>query len=95
LGKTGTAIPLKEVLEFKLAFAHARDAVYSLLDNKQLTSELAAFDLPIYSLQSKADSRAIYLQRPDLGRQLNDESKNKLQNSNNELYDISIILADG
>jgi ethanolamine ammonia-lyase small subunit len=95
LGKTGTAIPLKEVLNFKLAFAHARDAVYSLLDYKQLLAELQAFDLPVYSLQSKADNRSDYLQRPDLGRQLNEESKNKLQNTGGEQYDISIILADG
>lgn len=31
LGRTGTAIPLKEVLAFKLAFAYAKDAVYSAL----------------------------------------------------------------
>ncbi len=95
LGKTGTAIPLKEILDFKLAFAHARDAVYSLLDTQQLSTELEIFNLPVYSLQSNADSRPIYLQRPDLGRQLNNESKNKLQDSSNEQFDIVIILADG
>ncbi|HMG82690.1 MAG TPA: ethanolamine ammonia-lyase subunit EutC [Ferruginibacter sp.] len=95
LGKTGTAIPLKEVLEFKLAFAHARDAVYSLLDNKLLLAGLEAFNTPVHLLQSKAVNRTTYLQRPDLGRQLNDDSKNILQNSSHDQYDISIILADG
>jgi ethanolamine ammonia-lyase small subunit len=95
LGKTGTAIPLKEVLEFKLAFAHARDAVYSLLDTKQLSAELEEFKLPVHFLQSNADNRATYLQRPDLGRRLNEESKNKLHTISNETYDIAIILADG
>jgi len=95
LGRTGTAIPLKEVLAFKLAFAHARDAVYSLLDDQQLAVELDIFKLPVYSLQSKSDSRNIYLQRPDLGRQLNDTSKKRLQDLSKEEYDICIILADG
>lgn len=95
LGKTGTAIPLKEVLQFKLAFAHARDAVYSVLDNKDLSSRLASFQFPIYFIESKADNRAVYLQRPDLGKSLNDHSKNQILNVNHPHYDIAIILADG
>jgi ethanolamine ammonia-lyase small subunit len=95
LGKTGTAIPLKEVLQFKLAFAHARDAVYSVLDNKDLSSGLAFFKLPIYFLQSEADNRTVYLQRPDLGKLLNDHSKKQILSTDHLHYDIAIILADG
>ena len=37
IGRVGTSIPIKQSLEFKLAHAHARDAVYSELDvDKQL-----------------------------------------------------------
>jgi ethanolamine ammonia-lyase small subunit len=32
IGRAGTSIPLKQSLQFKLAHAHARDAVYSELD---------------------------------------------------------------
>jgi len=95
LGRTGNAIPLKEVLQFKLAFAHARDAVYSLLDTEHLFTGLAAFQLPAYFLQSKAATRTIYLQRPDLGRQLTNDAITKLKNVAGEPYDIAIILADG
>jgi len=95
LGKTGTAIPLKEVLQFKLAFAHARDAVYSVLDNKDLSSRLAFFQLPIYFLESEANNRTVYLQRPDLGKLLNDHSKKQILNTDHLHYDIAIILADG
>jgi ethanolamine ammonia-lyase small subunit len=32
LGRTGTSVPLREALAFRLAHAHARDAVYSELE---------------------------------------------------------------
>ncbi len=94
LGKTGVAIPLKETLQFKLAHAHARDAVYSELNEAALFEGLVPFDLPIYVLQSKIQNRHAYLQRPDLGRRLNSESTNKLQNIT-EPADVALILADG
>jgi ethanolamine ammonia-lyase small subunit len=96
LGRTGTAIPLKEVLAFKLAFAHAKDAVYSALNKTKLKEELQIFDSPIYTLQSRAINREMYLQRPDLGRLLNTDSINLLkENKNANTYDVAIIIADG
>jgi ethanolamine ammonia-lyase small subunit len=96
LGRTGTAIPLKEVLAFKLAFAHAKDAVYSALNMDELRAQLREFDLPIYRLQSKAINREMYLQRPDFGRLLHQESINLLKTNNSSIkYDVAIIIADG
>ncbi len=94
LGRTGVAVPLKEALEFKMAHAHARDAVYSELNEATLIEDLKKFKLPIYSLRSKAQSRHEYLQRPDYGRQLNQASKEQLQGDNPKT-DIAIIIADG
>ena len=48
LGRTGTSIPLKETLQFKMDHANARDAVYARLDTDKLTNELAIFQLPIF-----------------------------------------------
>ncbi len=96
LGRTGTAIPLKEVLEFKLAFAFAKDAVYSALDTEGLEEKLKVLDLTIYTLQSKATTRAEYLQRPDWGRLLDDTSIDLLRNNRQETpYNVAIIIADG
>jgi len=99
LGRTGVSIPLKESLNFKLAHAHARDAVYSELDLTGFTDQLQVFDLPFMVLQSMAQNRAEYLQRPDLGKQLNPSSESALRslvkNENTEGYDISLVLADG
>lgn len=94
IGRVGTSIPLKQSLEFKLAHAHARDAVYSELDINSLTDVLKQFDLPVLHLHSRVNDRRQYLQRPDLGRRLNDGSLDLLLDHRPET-DIAIILADG
>lgn len=94
IGRAGTSIPLKQSLEFKLAHAHARDAVYSELDLNGLTEKLKQFDLPMRYLHSMAGYREQYLQRPDLGRKLNEESLKELAH-HTQPTDVAIIIADG
>ncbi|HEU4859590.1 MAG TPA: ethanolamine ammonia-lyase light chain EutC, partial [Chitinophagaceae bacterium] len=43
LGRTGVAPPLKELLDFKMCHAHARDAVYSVLELDDLEEGLQQF----------------------------------------------------
>lgn len=95
LGKTGISIPLKESLQFKMAHAHAKDAVYSHLDIAGLQADLESTGLPVHRLHSQAENRDIYLQRPDLGRLLASDSVDKLRRLNSSPADISIIIADG
>jgi len=94
IGRVGNSIPVKQSLEFKLAHAHARDAVYSALDTEGLLTSLKAFNLPVLHLHSKAQSRHKYLKRPDLGRQLNEKSEEQLKDYRAGA-DIAIIIADG
>jgi ethanolamine ammonia-lyase small subunit len=94
IGRVGTGIPTKQMLEFKLAHAHARDAVYSVLGIDEITSNLKQFNLPVLLLHSKAENRAQYLQRPDLGRKLKKSSVNTLK-AHTGNYDICLIIADG
>lgn len=94
LGRVGTGIPTKQMLEFKLAHAHARDAVYSVLAIDEITNNLKQFNLPVLLLHSKAANRAEYLQRPDLGRKLKKSSANQLK-AHAGNYDICLIIADG
>lgn len=95
LGHTGGALPLKEVLRFKLAFAHAKDAVYSQLDWPKLEQKLTQLEVPFLQLHSSAMSRSIYLQRPDWGRSLNEASVAHLQKLGRDERDVAIVLADG
>jgi ethanolamine ammonia-lyase small subunit len=47
-------------------------------------------------LHSQALNRDSYLQRPDLGRRLDEESKQKLQELNlKQEYDLSVVVVDG
>jgi ethanolamine ammonia-lyase small subunit len=94
IGRVGTSIPLKQSLEFKLAHAHARDAVHSILDTESLLNAFIAFSLPVLHLHSKALNRNKYLKRPDLGRQLDEESVVQLKDYAMGA-DIVIIIADG
>lgn len=95
LGKTGVSMPLNESLQFRLAHAHAKDAVYSQLDLAELYASLDNTGLPIHALQSRAENRDRYLQRPDYGRLLNDRSSNYLRQLNSPPADICLIIADG
>ncbi|OKS89159.1 ethanolamine ammonia-lyase subunit EutC [Mucilaginibacter polytrichastri] len=94
MGRVGSSIPLTEYLKFKLAHAHARDAVYSELNSEALMYYLKHLDIPILKLHSKAENRHQYLQRPDLGRLPSDQSTDTIKEHTGK-YDISIIIADG
>lgn len=101
LGRVGTSIPTEELLRFQLSHAQAIDAVHVPLDVEQLCQEFAESDvlqpyLPAQKLHSKARDRMEYLQRPDLGRQLDEASIYKLQQlSQAEPYDLVFVVADG
>lgn len=95
LGRAGVSIPLNETLRFKLAHAHARDAVFSVLDVKGISDSLAALDIPSHLVKSQAISREIYLQRPDKGRVLEQGSSSMLKQLNLPVTDVSIIISDG
>lgn len=95
LGKTGTAIPLAECLNLKLAHAQAKDAVYSALNTPYLLQQLQKLGVPAYTVHSSAANRDIYLQRPDWGRKLDDASATALSGLSLPPADIVIIIADG
>jgi ethanolamine ammonia-lyase small subunit len=95
LGRTGNAVPLSESLAFRLAHAHARDAVYSALATDVLLEALSGFGLPLYVLRSQASDRSTYLQRPDWGRRLHPDSAAELQLEQDQNYDLALIIADG
>lgn len=94
LGRTGHSLPTRELLDFQLAHAKARDAVHLPLDVNSLAVELKQKNIPCVTLASEAADRATYLHRPDLGRRLNSESRVRLAGQKSG-YDAAFIIADG
>ena len=75
LGRSGTALPTAAQLDFQLAHARARDAVYAALDSERILADLRGMGLEALPLRSQAADRPTYLRRPDLGRRLDEESR--------------------
>jgi ethanolamine ammonia-lyase small subunit len=94
LGRAGSALPTRELLRFELAHAQARDAVAETLDATSLQAELATAGLPVLHATSRAADHRAYLQRPDLGRRLDEASARQLASAGG-VSDIAIVIADG
>ncbi|MHA6577913.1 ethanolamine ammonia-lyase subunit EutC [Pseudomonas yamanorum] len=98
LGRTGTSIPTGAQLDFQFAHAQARDAVHLPFDHVGLSSQLAERGRDSLLLHSAAVDRHSYLQRPDLGRRLSDESAQVLRDyaeANPGGVDLAVVVADG
>ena len=96
LARTGVSQGVRDHLEFQRAHAQARDAVHASLESGALTKTLReVVDRKVMALHSRAADRAIYLQRPDLGRQLNEKSRAALGEGPHGPFDLSIVIADG
>ncbi len=94
-GRTGHSLPTSALLAFQLDHARARDAVFTTLNLPILLPQLNEIMPNPLLLQSRATDRRTYLQRPDFGRQLDDESKQQLAAFLDSGFTLSIVLADG
>ena len=98
LGRSGTSMPTGAQLDFQYAHAQARDAVHLPFDHAALSAQLAERGRETLLLQSAATHRDSYLQRPDLGRKLSEESSKTLREyaaANPGGVDLVIVVADG
>ena len=98
LGRTGTSMPTRAQLDFQYAHAQARDAVHLPFDHKTLRAQLSERGRDSILLHSAAIDRNSYLQRPDLGRKLSDDSAQTLRDyasAHPGGVDLAIVVADG
>jgi len=105
LGRAGVSVPTQAHLAFQLAHANARDAVHLPLDAGALAAQLDASlpeaAVPCLQLQSAAETRAHYLQRPDWGRRLSSGARSQLETlaphgvAARRPYDLALVVADG
>jgi len=100
LGRSGVSLETHDLLDFQRCHAQARDAVHSRLEAAALAATLAEISgSGVLHLHSAAPDRATYLQRPDLGRKLDEAAMKQLASlappSEGSSCIISIIVADG
>lgn len=96
LGRSGVSLPTAQQLAFQLAHAQARDAVHRPLDARAAADAIDGLGVPTLRAHSAAADRATFLQRPDLGRQLDEASARALQPAPaGAAPDLCIVVADG
>jgi ethanolamine ammonia-lyase small subunit len=94
LRRAGAALATRDMLDFQLAHARARDAVHAPLDAAKLAADLSGLGIPVICLASAAADRQTYLMRPDLGRRLNAAADAALTPYRGD-YDVAFVIADG
>ena len=97
LGRAGSSLPTRALLDFELDHARARDAVHHALDVDALDASLRASGVSMLHVHSAAIDRATYLLRPDLGRRLDEKSRAMLAGviPPDASCDIAFVIADG
>lgn len=100
LGRTGSSLTTKAVLDFSCAHAMARDAVHLALDVNSLADCLHAQGLKTVQVHSRAIDRHRYLLRPDFGRRLDETSVSFLKDYFRQHYsekpiDLLLVVGDG
>ncbi|WP_313741666.1 ethanolamine ammonia-lyase subunit EutC [Pseudomonas sp.] len=98
LGRTGTSLPTAAQLDFQFAHAQARDAVHLPFDHDALSQQLHGAGHETLLLHSAAGDRHEYLQRPDFGRRLSEDSAVRLREHAERHaggVDLAIVIADG
>ena len=98
LNRVGSSVSTEEMLSFDLDHARARDAVHLPFHKEEIEKHLEERNIEFLQAHSAAADRTIYLQRPDLGRQLDERSRQLLEKyaeSEHREFDIAIIVADG
>jgi ethanolamine ammonia-lyase small subunit len=94
LRTSGVSLCTEELLAFKLAHARAVDAVWTDWNRSRISEELSLCGIKSILIESEANNRMSYVQNPQSGCHLNEQSKIIIQSLKNENA-ISIILADG
>jgi len=95
VGRAGAAYRTSTQLELREAHAAARDAVRAELDLKTVFGEAFNKQWELFEVCTEAHSKEEYLLQPDLGRRLNETSRQELAKRCSRDSDIQIAIGDG
>jgi ethanolamine ammonia-lyase small subunit len=94
LGRVGTTLRTADMLALRVDHAAARDAVHARLDDESAALEpLAAGGM--FTVATRAETPAVYLRRPDLGRLFNEEGAARIKADGTQRPTVQLIVADG
>jgi len=94
-GRAGCATPTSAQLDFQLAHAMARDAVLQPWQMKPFMTALTLQGSETLELATLIVNRQHYLQRPDLGRCLDQTSREVLKSRCKAESDVALIVSNG
>ena len=96
LGRVGSSLPTREILDFGMSHAMARDAVHLALDVDAMREELRQQGHETLHVHSRAPDRGTYLLRPDMGRRLDEASASQLAaDASTRQVDLLLVVGDG
>jgi ethanolamine ammonia-lyase small subunit len=95
LGRAGHALPTRDLLEFQLAHAGARDAVQVAWDIDTFAAQVQGLDEEPLILDTTVAGRSEYLRRPDLGRVLCPVSQEQLRKCHTGGVEVALIVTNG
>lgn len=92
LGRVGSALPTKRVLEFQRAHAAARRSLNLCWDSQDLEKKFHESGEKVLTLNSQIRDRETYLRFPNKGRALDEASISRLR-----LFtaDLALVVSDG
>ncbi len=90
LGRAGSGLPTRRVLEFQLAHARACDAVHMPFVARKVADVLNRPGTLLAT--TEATDRQTFLMNPDTGRRLSAASRLQLKHGS---YDAALVVADG
>jgi ethanolamine ammonia-lyase small subunit len=94
-GRIGAAYPTNVQLELREAHAAARDAVREEMDLLSAFGEPFVRQWELFEVHTRAKATDEYLLRPDLGRKLDDQSREMIERSCTRGVDLQIAIGDG
>ncbi|MFO0798141.1 MAG: ethanolamine ammonia-lyase subunit EutC [Gemmataceae bacterium] len=94
-GRAGPGYRTATWLQLREDHAAARDAVHRTFDLKRDLGDQLIADYLLFTVNTRAKSRAEYLTRPDLGRQLDDDARERIFAHCPRGADLQVVIGDG
>lgn len=94
-GRAGTGYRTSTQLTLRCDHAAARDAVHTEIDLLQTFGQELLDRFGLFEVSTRAAGKSQYLMRPDLGRQLSDEARERIHCECPQGADVQVVIGDG